>query len=1139
VKPARHALVLLLLGLSAVASAGILYDFEQAFFVEDFGVKCKDHTLARDDSLFHLFYIQGYSDGPVPPLGFEQWLGHVTSPDLRHWTRRDSILPVVPGSWENGFIWAPHIMADPAGGWVMAYTGADTSAVVRQRTGLAWSGDLYDWQRYEFNPVHEPDSWTDWSDPIYEYANCRDPFLFQVPGDSLYYMLNTVRKADGGGAIDLSVSEDLYNWAPSDTFMHHSSANMIESISLWEDDAGKWHAFYTQQNHSGTYHTFADSPFGPFWPGAGVVFDPGYGAEVTVIDSVSYFSRYAKVALSPGSRYFIRFDELRSPMFNGDWPLLSSLQGLQSWWTPQFGTAFDSQPTWGDNPVERGEPSSHMEGNSYLSTLELYPYPGYSNPGRSQGTGPTGLLKSDDFVVAGDRIGLLVGGGDQDSTCFVALVRKSDGRLLFRETGADANGMDPRLWNTGSLLGETVFLVVADLSSLDWGWISTDSIHEYIRTGDDPMPPTDPLQAEIHLGDLLSAAGIQWNCDFSASTTFGAVPLYVVFTNETEGAAALYEWDLENDGIVDRTTRDVAHSYQTPGLYSVNLHVVNDLGMEADCLKENYILVLENETNVLAFPGEYGNGLPMPIAFGYSGPDSLSGFSAAVSFDSTCLAYGGLQSWLPGIDFQDSLAGEKVFIDWQDPGGVNPIDPNEDPLFMFGLVFTPLVATDTTQVGFIDSLCLLRSASGDTIQNMGWVDDPPFGRVILNVTCQVTGTTEYYDPPNPLPGVVLSMGPPNPDAVSNAWGEFEFEPYPMGDYLLRPSKLDGLECSNSLDAVKILRHAAGLEILEGSDRLRAADVNLDGAVDSLDATSLVEAAVGLGAMPSGDWVFEPDSILFQPLNMDEDVQVRGIRMGDVNSDWVSDSGSGPYKPRAGERSAVSLSLPDTTLNEGTTDFQVAMLAAGLDSLSAITLRVAFADSLLQFMGIESRQPGLQPLAGDGDGRIRIEWFDPSGGDSLFSQQGDTLLLLDFSILRTEWSVSPLDFLVVSALGDSIGDAIGGVLMVDGSVTMPGHGVGADPPPPSFGLGQNFPNPFNPTTRIRFSLAADSPTSLGIYDLQGRLLRQLLAETRMEAGEHEVKWDGRDRRGRSLPSGVYFYRLDCGDFTDSRKMLLIK
>jgi len=88
------------------------------------------------------------------------------------------------------------------------------------------------------------------------------------------------------------------------------------------------------------------------------------------------------------------------------------------------------------------------------------------------------------------------------------------------------------------------------------------------------------------------------------------------------------------------------------------------------------------------------------------------------------------------------------------------------------------------------------------------------------------------------------------------------------------------------------------------------------------------------------------------------------------------------------------------------------------------------------------------------------------------------------------------------------------------------------------LGKNYPNPFNPTTTISFTLAEPGQTSLKIYNAKGQLVRQL-ANSQYRAGQHHLVWDGRDAVGRSVSSGLYFYRLQTKDFSKSYKMVLMK
>lgn len=96
----------------------------------------------------------------------------------------------------------------------------------------------------------------------------------------------------------------------------------------------------------------------------------------------------------------------------------------------------------------------------------------------------------------------------------------------------------------------------------------------------------------------------------------------------------------------------------------------------------------------------------------------------------------------------------------------------------------------------------------------------------------------------------------------------------------------------------------------------------------------------------------------------------------------------------------------------------------------------------------------------------------------------------------------------------------------------------DSPALTFALAQNYPNPFNPNTSISFSLASSADTSLKIYNLKGQIVATL-AEGILEAGNHTIDWDGRDNNGNALSSGIYFYRLQSGQTTLQRKMVLSK
>ena len=92
--------------------------------------------------------------------------------------------------------------------------------------------------------------------------------------------------------------------------------------------------------------------------------------------------------------------------------------------------------------------------------------------------------------------------------------------------------------------------------------------------------------------------------------------------------------------------------------------------------------------------------------------------------------------------------------------------------------------------------------------------------------------------------------------------------------------------------------------------------------------------------------------------------------------------------------------------------------------------------------------------------------------------------------------------------------------------------------PDFKLEQNYPNPFNPSTVIEFSLPRRAAVAVSIYDVLGRVIARPVSEE-YGAGNHRINWDGKNSYGERVSTGVYFYRIEAGDFVETRKMLLLK
>ena len=102
-----------------------------------------------------------------------------------------------------------------------------------------------------------------------------------------------------------------------------------------------------------------------------------------------------------------------------------------------------------------------------------------------------------------------------------------------------------------------------------------------------------------------------------------------------------------------------------------------------------------------------------------------------------------------------------------------------------------------------------------------------------------------------------------------------------------------------------------------------------------------------------------------------------------------------------------------------------------------------------------------------------------------------------------------------------------------SVTPVGLSTNENEVPKDFYLYQNFPNPFNPSTQIRFDLAKSGLVTLDVYDITGRKISELVNEN-LNAGRHNVEFNASE-----LSSGIYFYRIVTPEFTSIRKMILVK
>jgi FlgD Ig-like domain len=161
---------------------------------------------------------------------------------------------------------------------------------------------------------------------------------------------------------------------------------------------------------------------------------------------------------------------------------------------------------------------------------------------------------------------------------------------------------------------------------------------------------------------------------------------------------------------------------------------------------------------------------------------------------------------------------------------------------------------------------------------------------------------------------------------------------------------------------------------------------------------------------------------------------------------------------------------------------------------------------------------------------------PSGMSSAIFHDGATARILVYSM---QGGSMPAGSEIALSIGGSDNIEITSVEMATSAgQTMTTTLEKAASLPSHFALEQNYPNPFNPTTQISFSLVAPQKVRLAVYNILGETIATL-ADGGYPAGSHIVTWDGRSAQGGAVASGVYFYRLESGGSSLTRKMMLVK
>jgi len=343
-----------------------------------------------------------------------------------------------------------------------------------------------------------------------------------------------------------------------------------------------------------------------------------------------------------------------------------------------------------------------------------------------------------------------------------------------------------------------------------------------------------------------------------------------------------------------------------------------------------------------------------------------------------------------------------------------------------------------------------------------------------------------------------------------------------GDYAITSYRNnDFLNGVSTLDMVLIQKHILSLVSFDSPYKVVAADINNDESVTAVDLTELRKLILGVyTALPSNtSWRFvdsDQTLSLTNPWPLNESVNITnlssdmmtedfiGVKVGDVNGTAISSFNGNGTETRSNikldfvlEKTALGIQIKAGGNFSDIYGYQfTSRINGNITNVESGSINVGFENFGLLGNGIMTTSYASE---------VPISVVE---GDILFELQG----LTDLNLID---GFTPAEAYVNDAL-----DVVG-VSMREVNQTI------------EFSLGQNEPNPFIDKTTIPFSIGAEGDITLTIYELSGKVVKVI--EGRYESGNHTVKLDKKDLG----LTGVLYYKIECGDFIQARKMIILE
>ena len=708
------------------------------------------------------------------------------------------------------------------------------------------------------------------------------------------------------------------------------------------------------------------------------------------------------------------------------------------------------------------------------------------------------------------------------------------GYPIFNDTGCELVGANWEdevfVFNNNQQGLDACFKIVRHWTVIDWCQFETNGntttypewTHTQVLKVNDSVDPV-----------ILTGCERQTVCTYDTQCQDGEIELIATAEdNCTQTLRWSYEIDIDYNGTFTRTpgakysNSALGNTADASGSYKVGNHAIlwtftDRCGNPASCIKEFTVMNCKTPTPYCL------NGLAtdlMPI------DDDNDG----------TVDRGMIELWANDFDAGSSHpCGYEVFLSFEE---VTELDAAGDPVIVRNMEFT----CETRGEQDVDIYAVVVTPEGDILQDYctTFVDIQDNNGACSGTITTATIAGNIMTSNNAtLANVEVDLqGSEMPTTMSDSEGAYAFPSMDLGGaYVVNPAKNDDYKNGvNTLDLVFIQRHMLELELLDSPYKILAGDVNSDSQLKPSDLLALRKLILGISdVLPNtGSWKFIdgaytfpdsedpfaeelPQTYRIAQLNSDMNVDFVAVKMGDVNQD-ANLTGEETIEGRSAQ--TVAISVENATYQAGDI-VRVPLTVNGNASLIGAQFTIDL-DPSLEVVGVESDVISVDENSLGfnyaNKGLVTFSWNDIEAID-MADVQMLTLVLAANNNGELAGNIALNSSVTSAEAYNEEFEKMNVDFTINGRTATEGQ----------FLVHQNRPNPFSDVTTISFDLPQASEVQFTILDVTGKVI--LSNTQKYTAGAHNITVDGHNLSG----SGIYYYQIKAGEYTASRKMVVIE